>query len=147
MESTGPFVGVAAFCENVIEDKAGTLSLIRIVDRLTVSSQGPTAPEKMPPTPLNWFLVLVLKSGQARGSVSVTIQPELPSGIRMPGVTLTPHFEGENRGCNIVSKMGLMLEEPGIYWFHIYVADTLATKVPLEVIYSRMVIPGAQGPR
>jgi len=35
MENTGPFVSVAAFCENVIEDKSGVLSLIRVVDRLT----------------------------------------------------------------------------------------------------------------
>lgn len=146
METTGPYVNVAAFCENVIEDKSGVLSLIRIVDRLVVSAQGPAAPEKMPATPLNWFLVLVLRSGQARGSVPVTIQPELPSGLRMDPVTFTPHFEGENRGCNIVTKIGMLLQEPGIYWFHVYIGDGLATQVPLEVIYSRTVIPGPQLP-
>ena len=142
MENTGPYIGAAVFCENVIEDKSGVLSLIRIVDRLVVSSQGPSAPEQMPSTPLNWFLVLVLKSGQARGSINVTIQPELPSGLKLEPVTVTPHFEGENRGCNVVTKMAMMLTEPGVYWFHILIGDALATKVPLEVIYSRTVIPG-----
>ena len=146
MENTGPFISVAAFCENVIEDKQGALSLIRIVDRLTVSAHGPSAPEQMPPTPLNWFLVLTLKSGQARGSVQVRIHPELPSGLKMEPVTFTPYFEGGSRGCNIVTRMGLVLNEPGVYWFRIYVADTLTTQVPLEVIYSRTVIPGIQPP-
>ena len=142
MENTGPYINVAAFCENVIEDKSGTLSLIRLVDRFMVSAQGPATPEKMPPTPLNWFLVISMKSGQARGSVPVTIQPELPSGLRMEKVTFTPYFEGGNRGCNIISRMGLTLQEAGIYWFRIYIGDMLATQVPLEVIYSRTIIPG-----
>lgn len=142
MENTGPFLSVAAFCENVIEDKSGVLSLIRLVDRLTVSSQGASSPEQMPSTPLNWFLVLAFKSGSARGSVQVTIQPELPSGLRLDPVRLTPYFEGGNRGCNIITRIALMLREPGIYWFRIYVGDTLITQIPLEVIYSRTVIPG-----
>lgn len=144
MENMGPFISIAAFCENVIEDKSGVLSLIRIVDRLTVSAQGSSAPEQMPPTLLNWFFVLTLKSGQARGSVQVAIEPELPSGLRLAPVTFTPHFEGGNRGCNIVSRIGLTLEAPGIYWFRVFVADRLATRVPIEVIYSRTVIPGTQ---
>lgn len=147
MENTGPYVNVAAFCENVIEDKAGVLSLIRVVDRLIVSAQGTSAPDRMPATPLNWFLVIILRSGQARGSVPVMIQPELPSGLRIEPVTFTPHFEGENRGCNIVTRMAMLLQEPGIYWFRIFVGDALATQVPLEVIYSRTVIPGPQPPR
>jgi hypothetical protein len=85
-----------------------------------------------------------MKSGQARGSVTVSIQPELPSGLRMDRLTFTPYFEGGNRGCNIVSRMGLTLKEAGVYWFRVYIGDTLATQVPLEVIYSRTVIPGTQ---
>lgn len=144
MENTGPFVSIAAFCEKVIEDKSGVLSLIRVVDRLTVSTSGPNAPEVMPETSLDWFLVMTLKSGQARGSVPVSIQPELPSGLRMERVTFTPHFEGGNRGCNIVTRIGMTLKEPGVYWFRIYVGDSLATQMPLEVIYSRTVVPGPQ---
>jgi len=142
MENTGPYISVAAFCENVIEDKSGVLSLIRLVDRIIVNAQGQMPPEQMPATPFNWFLVIAMKSGKARGSVPISIQPELPSGFRMEKVTFTPHFEGENRGCNIVSRMGLELKEAGVYWFRIYVGDVLATQVPLEVIYSRTVIPG-----
>lgn len=142
MDNTGPFLAVAAFCENVIEDKSGVLSLIRLVDRITVSSHGSSSPEQMPPTPLNWFLVLAFKSGSARGSVQVTIQPELPSGLRLEPIRLTPYFEGGSRGCNIVTRIGLMLGEPGVYWFRVHVADALVTQIPFEVIYSRTVFPG-----
>jgi len=137
----GPYLTVAAFCEQVIEDKSGLLSLIRIVDRMYIKAQGPTAPEEMPPATLNWFLVLTMKSGEARGSHSIKIEPELPSGIRLSPISLSAHFEGGNRGQNIISKLNMKLEMPGIYWFRIYVEDQFLTQIPVEVIYSRIVTP------
>ena len=139
----GPFLTVATFCEQVIEDKSGVLSLIRIVDRMNITTyQGPTAPDEMPPVNLNWFLVLNMKSGEAHGSLPVKIEPELPSGIRLEPITLSAHFEGGNRGTNIIYKLNNMrLEMPGIYWFRIYVDEQFLTQVPVEVIYSRIVTP------
>jgi len=142
----GPFLTVATFCEQVIEDKSGVLSLIRIVDRMNISTQGPTSPENMPPAMLNWFLVLNFKSGEARGSLPVKIEPELPSGIRLEPMMLSAHFEGGNRGANIVSRINMKLEMPGIYWFRIYLNDEFLTQVPVEVIYSRIVTPQPPAP-
>ena len=142
----GPFLTIATFCEQVIEDKSGVLSLIRIVDRMSISTQGPTSPENMPPAMLNWFLVLNFKSGEAHGSLPVKIEPELPSGFRLEPMTLSAHFEGGNRGTNIVSKINMKLEMPGIYWFRIYLNDEFLTQVPIEVIYSRIVTPQPPAP-
>lgn len=134
----GPYLNLATFCEQVIEDKSGVLSLIRIVDRMYVSAYGPSAPDEMPPANLNWFLVISLKSGEARGSQTIKIIPELPSGLNKEPVTLSAHFEGGTRGQNIISRVNMKLEMPGIYWFKIYLEDQFLTKVPVEVIYSRM---------
>jgi hypothetical protein len=133
----GPYLNVATFCEQVIEDKSGVLSLIRIVDRMNVSAYGPGSPNEMPPANLNWFLVLSLKSGEARGSHTLKIIPELPSGLSKEPVTLSVHFEGGTRGQNVVSRINLKLEMPGIYWFKLYLENQFLTKVPVEVIYSR----------
>jgi len=142
----GPYLIVAAFCEQIIEDKAGVLSLIRIVDRMNITTQGPTAPEEMPPAMLNWFLVLTMKSGEARGSHAIKIEPELPSGIRLSPLSLSAHFEGGNRGQNLVTRLNMRLEMPGIYWFRIYVNDQFLTQIPVEVIYSRIVTPQPPAP-
>lgn len=142
----GPYLSVAAFCEQVIEDKSGVLSLIRIVDRMTITAQGPTAPEEMPPAMLNWFLVLVLKSGEARGSQTVKIEPELPSGLRLEPTMLPVHLEGGNRGQNIVSKLNMKLEMAGIYWFRILIDDQFLTQIPVEVIYSKVMTPQPRPP-
>ena len=141
----GPYLITAAFCEQVIEDKSGVLSLIRIVDRMNITAQGPTAPEDMPPATLNWFLALIMKSGDARGSHPIKIEPELPSGMRLNPIELSAHFEGGNRGVNLIARLNMKLEMPGIYWFRIYVGDQFLTQIPVEVIYSRIVTP--QPPR
>lgn len=140
----GPYLTTATFCEQVLQEGSGVLSLIRIVDRMIITASGPDTPEQMPPAQLNWTLVVTLKSGDARGSHPVKIVPQLPSGETRSPVTLSAHLEGDNKGQNLISRMNMLLQMPGIYWFHIYVDDQLITKVPLEVIYSRIVTPGPQ---
>ena len=142
----GPYLTTATFCEQVLQETSGVLSLIRIVDRMIISSSGPDAPEAMPPAQLNWMLVITLKSGDARGSHAVRIVPQRPSGETMAPITLSVHLEGENKGQNLIARTNMSLEMPGIYWFQIYVDDQLITKVPLEVIYSRIVTPGPHRP-
>ena len=143
---SGPYLTLAAFCELVIEDKSGVLSLIRVVDRMNITSQGPTAPDQMPTAALTWFLVLSFKSGEARGTIPVKIEPELPSGMKLSPISLSAHFEGGNRGVNIISRLNMKLEMPGIYWFWVYVNDIFVTKIPVEVIYSRIVTPVPPSP-
>jgi hypothetical protein len=140
-DERGPYLTVATFCEQVIEEKSGVLSLIRVVDRLNVTSQGQNVPENMPPTPLNWFLVLNMKAGAARGTSMIKIEPELPSGLKLPPVSLSIHFEGGNKGSNLITRLNMLIELPGIYWFHIYLDDLFLTQIPVEVIYSKIVTP------
>ena len=45
----GPFVQVAAFCERVLRETDGVLSLIRIVDVITHKEGGENPPRDMPP--------------------------------------------------------------------------------------------------
>lgn len=40
MAETGPYLKAAAFCGDVIEDKDGVLSLIRVIDRLIVTAEA-----------------------------------------------------------------------------------------------------------
>ena len=138
----GPHLAIAAFCEQVIEDKSGVLSLIRIVDRMQVTAQGADIPKEMPAANLNWNLVITLKSGEARGSHPVKIVPVLPSGETKAPFTYSAYLEGANRGQHIITRVQMELPMPGIYWFKIYVDDELMTQIPVEVIYSRIVTPG-----
>jgi len=136
---TGPYVQAAVFCDMVIEDKSGTLSLIRVIDRVTHIAHGFEAPTEMPEVRHPLKLVLMLKSGLARGRHEVKIVPESPSAELKQPFTTSVHFEGEERGQNIVMDISYPFTMEGVYWFNVYLDDTLLTKVPLRVMYHRVV--------
>lgn len=133
MTTQGPYVSIATFCEKYIEDKSNVLSLIRLVDRLQITGSS----EEMPPHIPDWYLVLVLKSGSTKGTYQISIQVEEPSGLTQPGdkIFVPVHFEGGNRGVQIITKIAFPLKMPGIYWFKVMIGDILLTQIPLEVIY------------
>ncbi len=142
---TGPYVSIATFCEQVIEDKSGVLTLVRLVDQLTVSASGKGASDELPPGgTLNTTLAIGLKSGQARGKQSVRVTVEHPDGTRHPGPELPVHFtQGPNSGANLVLKIGLTLSSTGLYWADVLVNGRVVTRVPLEVRYE-VIPPGIQ---
>jgi hypothetical protein len=138
----GPFIIAAALCEQVIEDKTGVLSLIRIIDTITHTVTREDAPLDMPPVTYPMKMVIMLKSGRARGRHELRISPELPSGELKQSITQSVQFEGEERGINHIINMVFTFTIEGLYWFNIYLDDVLFTKVPLRMQYNRRVIPG-----
>jgi hypothetical protein len=135
---TGPFLQTACFCETVIEDKTGALSLIRIIDTLTHTAIGQASPDQMPPINHILKLVLMMKSGQARGRHELVIKVEKPSGLKEDLGGISVHFEGEDKGHNIVTELNIAFTQEGLYWFHIYLEDDLWTSIPLRLKYSRI---------
>lgn len=135
----GPFVQVATFCEKVLREADGVISLIRIVDQVNHVARGPAAPVDMPEVRYPLTLVLTLKSGRARGRHEITIQPELPSGQTLPTATMSVQLEGTGKGVNVVSPVDIPYKLQGLYWFSIRFDGAIITRVPLEVRYSRLV--------
>lgn len=138
VETEGPFVTAATLCDQVIEGKDGVLSLIRLVDRWTITASGPEPPEEMPSQQLNLTLVVSLKAGAARGSHTVKIQPEAPSGLRQDALELPVLFEAEDRGQNLIVNLDFTVKEPGLYWFDVLLGDRRLTRIPLRVVYQRI---------
>ena len=134
----GPFLAMAAICEKVLEEKDGVLSVIRIVDRSVVRPQlvpGVVASSGMPPTVIALTVVLSLKSGNARGSHRLSLQPETPSGLKINPVSVSVLFEGEDRGVNLVMPMQMQVTQEGLYWFDVLLDDQRLTRIPLRVVY------------
>ncbi len=139
----GPYVQVAAFCERVLREADGVISLIRLIDVITHTEGGTDPPQDMPEIRYPLTLVLTLKSGSARGRHEVTITPELPSGETLPSTTVTVRMEGEGRGHNILSRVDIPYSLEGLYWFHVRFDDDVISRLPLEVRYSRLVAGSA----
>lgn len=134
----GPYIQAACFCSAVIEDKNGVLSLIRIIDTLTHTEAGSSPPEDIPPVQYSMKLVLMLKSGTARGRSTLQIVPELPTGETQDSFTVTVHFEGEEKGQNVVMDINYTFKYEGLYWFHIILEEHKLTSIPFRVKYNRV---------
>jgi uncharacterized protein DUF6941 len=135
---TGPYLSAAVLCERVLEEKDGVVTLVRLVDRLLIASQGPEAPSTLPPTTISLVAVIWLRSGEARGSHTLKIRPELPSGQSLDAPQVTIHLEGEERGTRSVFNLNLVAEQEGLYWFDVLFDDNLLTRIPFRIIYQRM---------
>jgi hypothetical protein len=134
---TGPYVAVAHFCERVLEEKDGVLSVTRLVNQLQIQVAGPDAPDEMPAgVVIQSTLLIVLRAGQARGAQTVQISIEGPDGRRTDGPEVAVNFGGgPEGGINMILPMTLQIESAGLYWTDVRVNKRLMTRVPLEVTY------------
>ena len=135
----GPYIQMAGFCEQVIEEKTGVLSLVRVVDTIMRSAQGPDAPAEMPSFKYPLKLVLMLKSGRAKGRHDLKVVAEMPSGESKEPLIQSIQLEGEERGANRIIQMQMEFTLEGLYWFNVYFDDTVLTRIPLRVKYDRVV--------
>lgn len=132
-------MSAALLCEKALHETDGVNSLIRVVDRWTIS--GPT--EEMPPTAIQTTIVLMFKSGFHRGPGRVTITPVTPRDERMPAMDIPVLFEGdEDRGVNVVVPMAFPVQEAGVYWLGIALDGQVVSHIPLRVIYHQVVPTG-----
>lgn len=144
-ESTGPYLATAVLCEKVLREADGVVSLIRIVDRLVVSTSGP-----VPALPTQWAvqseltLFIAFKPGAALGKEQVVVQVERPDGIRSQLANLPRVFEGEDRGAQATLPLSAVpLHQEGLYWFHVRLGDRLITKASLRltILHQQTALP------
>jgi hypothetical protein len=129
-----PYVNLAVVCEKVLRETDDVLSLIRIVDRVTVQvAAGAQTPPIPPLIPISF--VVGLKSGGYVGSVPVKVQIDTPSGSEWPEVETPARFEeGADQGAVIILPVRFPAQDEGVYWFTVRVSGEVVTRVPLRVI-------------
>lgn len=137
-ETGGPYLQMATFCERVLQERDGVLSVIRAIDRLIVNASGPTAPEKMPAAQINFPLIIMLKSGFAKGSYSLKLIPNTPSNKQLGESSVGVLFEGDDRGVNVILNVQVIAQEEGLYWFDVLLGPQLLTRIPFRVVYQRL---------
>ena len=86
------YLQMAVFCEKVLREADGVLSVIRIVDRFTIP--GSTA--QMPPQVLQFTVAIVFKAGFMRGKQTISVKPISPTGSDLPGMDFPVLFEGDD---------------------------------------------------
>lgn len=134
----GPHVQLAAFCEKVLQEGDGVLSLIRVIDRVILTTNAAGAPAELPEGGVvSARLVVSLKADDAQGRYPIIIRAQAPSGAYLPDQSFDATFERDERGVNLLLDMALPAVE-GLYWFEILVDEKLLTRVPLRIMYQRV---------
>lgn len=133
----GPYVQLATFCDKVLQEGDGVLSIIRAIDRIIITAQGDGVPQDLPQGNLQLTLVVALKADDAKGRHPVSLRIQQPSGVFLPERSMDAIFEGEDRGVNLILHLQVEAME-GLYWFEVRVNDQLLTRVPLRVVYQRI---------
>src|SRR5690348_2104133 len=133
--SGGPHVAVATLCDRVLHEQDGALSLIRIVDRFTISG----ATEQMPPAQVQTTLVIVFRTGAlAVGAYMIKIRLIHPNAAASLVTEHRAFFDGrEEASVNLIASLNLMLKEEGLYWIDVLFEDALVTRIPMRVLYQR----------
>lgn len=130
MEKPRPYVTAALLCEKVLEEKNGTISVIRIADRLGYHATG--MPQGMKPGVQISGLVC-LKSGPVAGDHVIKIVLESPSAKRQEIYSLPVTLKGRDHGQNVILNMTFGIEQDGFYWFDVIFDDDVLTRIPLMV--------------
>jgi len=112
-ESSGPYLVAALLCEKVLQEKDGTISVIRMIDRITLTVNTLDSPETIPSTIINLSALISLKSGSARGKGIVKLRVETPSGLKLLDQLLPVLFEGDDRGVNLIVAFNMVIDQEG----------------------------------
>ena len=135
----GPYLNAALLCERVLQERDGVTSLIRVIDRVTVTAvaQGNVAGD-LPPTVLAFTVYVALKSGVYKGSLPVKLSIKSPDDEKLVEFSTDVLFEGDDRGVNIVSPVQFQIQKDGLFWIDLSLMDELITRIPLRVVVQRV---------
>lgn len=130
MDKPHPYLTAALLCEKVLEEKSGTMSLIRIADALTYSLVG--MPQGYQPV-VQFSGLVCLKSGPVTGDHVVKIVAENPVGERQELYSLPVKLMGKDHGQNLLLNLTLAIQHDGLHWFDVIFDDDVLTRIPLTV--------------
>jgi len=145
MDKPRPYVTAALLCERVLQEKDESLTLVRIADRLQYDVQGVgvALPEGLKPV-INIEGLVSIKSGPVTGDHTIDIFLQRPNGDRKAVATFPVKFLGKDHSQNLILKMGVGIQQDGLYWFDVFFDGEVLTKIPLMVTPAPAQAPAAQ---
>jgi len=139
---TGPYVTAASFCEKVLQEKDGVITLVRMIDQINVQAQGPLVPNEMPPGNVQVTLAVMLKAGDALGAQRLQVSLHNPDSSTVNGPENSINFSaGKNGGANVIMPMLIEVKSAGLYWADIRINDRLISRIPLQINYGFTRVP------
>jgi hypothetical protein len=138
-ESKGPYLTMAVFCENALQETDNVFSAIRIVNTMVVTfAEG--APEDPVFLLQTWMLIsFCSQSLAAKKGLSLVITSPSEKETKLPpeGASQPLFFEREGMGASIRVRLNVGVKESGVYWFKIYLDEVFMGQTPLTITLQR----------
>lgn len=129
-----PHVIAAFFCEKILQEKDGSLSVIRIADRLSYTLPPEGLPEGVKPMAQIAGLI-ALRSGPASGKFTLKLRSNSPSGKQDESFYSVPiELQGGDHGQNLILNVKMGILEDGLFWFDVILDGQVLTRIPLTVV-------------
>ena len=123
------YVQAALFCERVLTEEGGVVSLMRVVDTGELK-----LPRNFSFTPVVELEAVVMLKSEEPGTYRVEIIGQSPSGKKIevgePTVVTLP---GNGGGFNIRVQMKFGVREFGLSWFDVIADGEVLTRMPLTL--------------
>jgi hypothetical protein len=129
-----PYLCMAILCEQVLIDKDGVLSAVRIVDKVLIK---PVVSSTIPGLPKPAVILTGLvgfRSGGFRGNKTVRVVARSPDGKVLIDTAVPAKFQGKKNETFILrANMALEVEKQGLYYIDAFLDGKLVNRIPLEV--------------
>lgn len=138
-QDEGPFLDAAFICEEVIKEKDGTYSAIRMVNRIIFHEQTFDL-NTVISIPL--ILVISFKAGDVTGTRHLSLRITGPSGKRKPleGFRFPQPLEflGGDTGAFVAFPyLPIRYEVDGTYWIDVLLEKKRYSRLPLTILTTR----------
>lgn len=140
----GPHLTCFAVCEKVLEEKDGTKSAIRMVNRLTRRVAGENVPKEMAAFEHRFDVLVSLKRGiRGKEKCSYEIRIQNASGEQVRAASGTIRFDGgPGKGVDLRANLLMIFDREGTYWLELYIDEVLMSRQPIAVHYLIQEAPG-----
>jgi hypothetical protein len=129
-------LNAALICERVLEERDGTLSIIRIAERLAVDVTRLPSEGNEPFVHVPGVLVLVFKrDSEAATEHRIHVRGTDPSGREILNVAAPLRIAaGAGRGADLIIRLSFPVSSEGLHWVDVAADEHLLTRVPIEVV-------------
>ena len=126
-----PWVQAAVLCDQVVEDKTGSFSLIRIVDKFTM--RRPPDWDGKTHIEIRLTTFIAFKSGDVKGHRTLRLYHTSPKGKKKKMIERQVEFLGGNCSTNIAMHINFGIKAEGTHWIDVYIQNWLATRIPVTL--------------
>jgi len=131
-----PYLKLGAICERVLQEKDGVLSLIRIVDKFTITITGKEPPDQLPHGVKLLTIIMGWVGGLGNHEAAFNIVSPGGETQRSPQ-SWSFTLDAINLGHNIIVMLPVRIAKEGVYWIEFILNDQVKSRIPFQVLYER----------